>query len=194
RVLSLTEGSSARSGRRTLVRTRAACLGGSFVRAHAARRVDANTLGISPAHGGILDRRGAEAIEISGLFISCKFIRASFGLDWNIESRHAYTIMNFRSSSSRSGLSVIVPVFNSEHSLRLLIERLLPVLQSHGPRFEVILVNDDSRDKSWEVIQKLSRDYSWVRGILLTRNFGQHNALLCGIYTARYSVIVTLDD
>jgi undecaprenyl-phosphate 4-deoxy-4-formamido-L-arabinose transferase len=58
----------------------------------------------------------------------------------------------------------------------------------------LILVNDCSRDRSWEVIEKLQTHYPWVRGINLVRNFGQHNALLCGIRAARYPLTVTMDD
>jgi len=91
-------------------------------------------------------------------------------------------------------LSVVVPVYNSEASLTLLIERLEPVLQALAAYFEVILVNDGSRDRSWEVIGQLVARYPWVRGISLMRNYGQHNALLCGIRAARHQVTVTLDD
>jgi undecaprenyl-phosphate 4-deoxy-4-formamido-L-arabinose transferase len=91
-------------------------------------------------------------------------------------------------------LSVVVPVYNSEASLPLLIERLDPVLTAHARNFEAILVNDGSRDRSWDVISQLKHRYPWVRGISLTRNYGQHNALLCGIRAARNEVIVTLDD
>lgn len=93
-----------------------------------------------------------------------------------------------------ASLSVVVPVYNSEASLALLIERLEPVLTAHTPNFEAILVNDGSRDRSWETICQLTHRYSWVRGISLMRNYGQHNALLCGIRAARHEVIVTLDD
>src|SRR6185436_19767459 len=60
--------------------------------------------------------------------------------------------------------------------------------------FEVVLVNDGSRDRSWPVINELSVARSWVRGINLMRNYGQHNALLCGIRAARFDTIVTMDD
>jgi undecaprenyl-phosphate 4-deoxy-4-formamido-L-arabinose transferase len=93
-----------------------------------------------------------------------------------------------------ASLSVVVPVYNSEASLALLIERLEPVLTAHAPAFEAILVNDGSRDRRWEVISQLTHRYPWVRGISLMRNYGQHNALLCGIRAARNAVIVTLDD
>lgn len=91
-------------------------------------------------------------------------------------------------------LSIVVPVYNSEASLPLLLERLEPVLTANSAAFEAILVNDGSRDRSWEVICQLTARYPWVRGICLMRNYGQHNALLCGIRAARNQVIVTLDD
>ena len=60
--------------------------------------------------------------------------------------------------------------------------------------YEVILVEDDGGDNSWAVIERLSSQSSFVRGIKLMRNYGQHNALLCGIRNARYELIVTMDD
>jgi glycosyltransferase involved in cell wall biosynthesis len=90
--------------------------------------------------------------------------------------------------------SVIVPVYNSEGSLRPLVERLAVVLPQFSSAYELILVNDASRDTSWDVICQLVADYSWVNGINLMRNYGQHNALLCGIRSARYELIITMDD
>jgi undecaprenyl-phosphate 4-deoxy-4-formamido-L-arabinose transferase len=92
------------------------------------------------------------------------------------------------------GVSVVVPVYNSEGTLGPLLDRLEPVLAGLTPRHEVILVNDGSRDGSWGAIRTLARSRPWVRGINLMRNFGQHNALLCGIRLARFPVIVTIDD
>ena len=91
-------------------------------------------------------------------------------------------------------ISVVVPVYNSDSILPVLIERLEPVLGAASYQYEVLLVNDGSRDGSWEVIQKLVAQHSWVRGINLMRNYGQHNALLCGIRAARFETIVTMDD
>jgi len=93
-----------------------------------------------------------------------------------------------------SSISVIVPVYNSEGSLPLLVERLQPILADHASAAEIILVNDGSRDQSWQVIGDLVRQYDNVRGMNLMRNYGQHNALLTGILAARYDLIVTIDD
>jgi undecaprenyl-phosphate 4-deoxy-4-formamido-L-arabinose transferase len=91
-------------------------------------------------------------------------------------------------------ISVVVPVYNSEGSLPLLADRLTQVLEPGRDLGELILVNDESRDRSWSVIQELAARHAWVRGINLMRNYGQHNALLCGIRLAKYPIIVTLDD
>lgn len=91
-------------------------------------------------------------------------------------------------------LSVVIPVYNSEKSLPLLIQRLGPVLAANARSYEVLLVNDASSDRSWQVIQAIARSTRWVKGINLMRNYGQHNALLCGIRETKYEAIVTIDD
>ncbi|MFN2398463.1 MAG: glycosyltransferase family 2 protein [Gemmatimonadaceae bacterium] len=93
-----------------------------------------------------------------------------------------------------SSISVVVPVYNSEDCLLDLCGRLAKVLPGIGPQFEVIFVNDGSRDGSWGVVDSLAREFRWVRGINLMRNYGQHNAVLCGVRAARHDVIVTMDD
>jgi undecaprenyl-phosphate 4-deoxy-4-formamido-L-arabinose transferase len=91
-------------------------------------------------------------------------------------------------------ISVVVPVYNSEESLPLLVKRLEPVLSEHAAAFELILVNDASRDGSWEVARGLAEAHPWVRAFCLMRNYGQHNALLCGIRAAHHDLVVTMDD
>jgi glycosyltransferase involved in cell wall biosynthesis len=93
-----------------------------------------------------------------------------------------------------SGISVVVPVYNSADCLPALFQALTPALEKIGQPFELILVNDSSRDQSWTVIEGLVAGHPWVRGFSLLRNSGQHNALLCGIRAARYDKIVTVDD
>jgi len=89
-------------------------------------------------------------------------------------------------------VSIVVPVFNSASSLDDLHHRI-DAVEDLGSR-ELILVNDGSGDASWERILGLCRDHPDVRGVDLTRNWGQHNALLAGIHSASAPVIVTLDD
>src|SRR5215204_1921433 len=93
-----------------------------------------------------------------------------------------------------TSVSVIVPVYNSEATLASLAERLDSELRGQVAALELILVNDGSRDGSWSVVLELTNRYPWVRGIDLKRNYGQHNALLCGIRSATFDVIVTMDD
>jgi glycosyltransferase involved in cell wall biosynthesis len=76
----------------------------------------------------------------------------------------------------------------------VLVQRLEPVLRATADAYEAILVNDGSSDGSWAVVEELARERSWVRGIDLMRNYGQHNALLCGIRAARHAIVVTIDD
>jgi undecaprenyl-phosphate 4-deoxy-4-formamido-L-arabinose transferase len=85
-------------------------------------------------------------------------------------------------------------VYNAVGTLEVLVGRLIAVLRGTGHPFEIILVNDGSRDRSWGMIGELSRAHAEIVGIDLMRNYGQHNALLCGIRAARHGVIVTMDD
>jgi glycosyltransferase involved in cell wall biosynthesis len=93
-----------------------------------------------------------------------------------------------------SGISIVIPVYNSADVLPVLFERLERVAPSFDELFELILVNDGSRDGSWSVILQLCKSSPWVRGFCLMRNYGQHNALLCGIRAARFDTLVTMDD
>jgi glycosyltransferase involved in cell wall biosynthesis len=95
---------------------------------------------------------------------------------------------------SIQSLSVVVPVYNGAAALPELVERLGAVLSREVPWFEVVLVNDGSADGSWETIRRLAKRDDRLVGIDLMRNYGQHNALLCGIRAARGEVTVTLDD
>jgi glycosyltransferase involved in cell wall biosynthesis len=90
--------------------------------------------------------------------------------------------------------SVVIPVYNGAETLGELVERLALVLPALCQQYEAVLVNDGSQDDSWRVIQNLAQQYSWVLGINLMRNYGQHNALLCGIRAARFEIIITMDD
>jgi undecaprenyl-phosphate 4-deoxy-4-formamido-L-arabinose transferase len=91
-------------------------------------------------------------------------------------------------------ISVVVPVYNGQESLPELVERLHASLVGLTDTFEIILVNDGSRDQSWFQTTQLASRYPRVTGLDLMRNYGQHNALLAGIRQAHYEVIVTLDD
>ena len=102
--------------------------------------------------------------------------------------------LNTVDSGSLPSISIVIPVYNSETILPELIYRLSEVLPAVSKQFEAILINDGSQDKSWEVVCNLYKMYKWVHGINLMRNYGQHNALLCGIRMAENEVIITMDD
>lgn len=93
-----------------------------------------------------------------------------------------------------TSLSVVIPVYKGAESIGKLVADLALELPKLADAYEVIMVEDDGGDNSWQVIQQLADTYSWVRGIKLMRNAGQHNALLCGIRAAQYDIIVTMDD
>ncbi len=90
--------------------------------------------------------------------------------------------------------SVVIPVYRGAETLPDLVFRLDVVLSKSSGEYEIILVNDCSPDASWEVINQLVVKYPRVRGVNLMRNYGQHNATLCGVREARFEIIVTMDD
>ncbi len=91
--------------------------------------------------------------------------------------------------------SVVVPVFNSEDSLGLLYERLQKVFADMAKSFEVIFVEDGSDDNSWTVLKELKKKHpDHIIAIKLNRNFGQHNATICGFGFAKGKEVITIDD
>ena len=91
-------------------------------------------------------------------------------------------------------LSIIIPVYNSEGILDELISQIISEIKSNiDTQFEIILVNDKSVDKSWEKIKELSKNKE-IRGINLSKNFGQHNALIAGIKNSNGDYLITMDD
>ena len=89
-------------------------------------------------------------------------------------------------------LSVVIPVYNSQDTLEPLVLRLNDCLQAVD--FEVVLVNDGSRDRSEEVVYGLANRYANVQGLSLRRNFGEFNAVLCGLTYATGEYMVIIDD
>jgi len=90
-------------------------------------------------------------------------------------------------------LSVVSPVYMGEEVLVALVERLIFALSKADYGFEIVLVDDGSPDRSWEVISSLSRQFHQIRAIRLSRNFGQHVAITAGLDVAEGDVIVVMD-
>jgi undecaprenyl-phosphate 4-deoxy-4-formamido-L-arabinose transferase len=92
-------------------------------------------------------------------------------------------------------ISVVVPVYNSARTLDQLHERLTKTLGPMSKNYEIILVDDGSRDDSWPAMQALAvKDPVHVLAVQLMRNYGQHNTLMCGLGMARGAYVVTMDD
>ena len=91
-------------------------------------------------------------------------------------------------------ISVIIPVYNEAENLRELGERLMRTLTGMDRSFEIILVDDGSGDRSWELLTELHEKYPQnLRALQFNRNFGQHQAIFAGFQAARGQVMITLD-
>lgn len=90
-------------------------------------------------------------------------------------------------------LSIVVPLYNEAESLPELVEWIDHVARANNLSYEAILVDDGSKDGSWEVIESLKRSYPAVRGIGFARNYGKSAALYCGFEAARGEVVITMD-
>lgn len=92
------------------------------------------------------------------------------------------------------GLSVVIPVYNSEGIVSVLYERLTNELGSLGEEYEIILVNDCSRDNSWQKLQEMANSDPHVKAISLRRNAGYDNAIMAGLRFVRFAYVVIMDD
>ena len=90
-------------------------------------------------------------------------------------------------------LSVVVPLYNEEESLPYLVEQLTDALRPSGERFELVLVNDGSSDRTAEVLEQLSHEVPELVAVLLRKNYGQTAAMAAGFDVAQGDVIVSLD-
>ncbi len=95
--------------------------------------------------------------------------------------------------SSQTDISIIIPLYNEEESLPELTAWIYKSLEGSGKIFEIILIDDGSRDKSWEVVKSLSEKFPAVKGISFRRNYGKSAALNEGFKLAEGSVVITMD-
>jgi undecaprenyl-phosphate 4-deoxy-4-formamido-L-arabinose transferase len=91
-------------------------------------------------------------------------------------------------------VSVVIPVYRAEQTLVDLYQQISAAMSEITSIFEIIFVEDGGGDGSWPIIARLARTDRRVRGIRMSRNYGQHNALLCGIRAAKHDIILTMDD
>lgn len=101
-----------------------------------------------------------------------------------------------KTANSGGALSIVVPVYGSAKILPQLIEQIHAEMCKEGlaDRFELLLINDASPDNSWQIIQALANTYSFIKGISLRRNFGQHNAIMAGLNYASGEFVILMDD
>lgn len=90
-------------------------------------------------------------------------------------------------------ISVVIPLFNEEESLPELYAWIARVMRDNGYTFEVIFIDDGSRDRSWEVVESLAADNKEIRALHFGRNYGKSPALYCGFAAAQGDVVVTMD-
>jgi len=90
-------------------------------------------------------------------------------------------------------VSIVIPVYNEQDTIKELIEETIEVLREEGIDFELLIVDDGSTDKTWEVIKDLAREHSEIKGIRLGRNFGQTSALSAGFSQSQGKIIITMD-
>lgn len=93
----------------------------------------------------------------------------------------------------RPDISVVIPVYGSDEILRELHRRVVATLEKMSLAFELILINDASPDGAWQVIRQLAAQDSRVRGLDLSRNFGQYPATTAGLQASRGEWIVVMD-
>jgi glycosyltransferase involved in cell wall biosynthesis len=97
-------------------------------------------------------------------------------------------------NESKMGYSIVIPVYNSENTLDELFERSKTVFKSITENYEIIFVDDCSNDASWGKMKNLREKDKRVKIIQLLRNFGQHNATMCGFNFCKGNYVITMDD
>jgi polyisoprenyl-phosphate glycosyltransferase len=112
----------------------------------------------------------------------------------DLESNGNASVANSPCSAADPILSIVVPVYRSADCLRALTSAIAEALEPAGPSYEVILVNDGSPDKSWDVIESICRTDPRVIGVDMRRNFGQDNAILTGLRLVRGKYVAIMDD
>ena len=90
-------------------------------------------------------------------------------------------------------ISVVIPLYNEEESIRELYDWITRVMKENGFSYEIIFVNDGSTDHSWDVIEGLATQDTCVHGIKFRRNYGKSPALYCGFEQVRGEVVITMD-
>ena len=91
-------------------------------------------------------------------------------------------------------LSIVIPVYNSANILPELVKHIKFNLMDKVNSFELFLVNDCSKDNSWTIIKELSSNNSFIKGVNLKKNYGQHNSIMAGLNECEGKYIILMDD
>lgn len=94
---------------------------------------------------------------------------------------------------ARPLLSIVSPVYQAENIIQLLVERIENSLRKITADYDIILVEDGSSDNSWSVVEQIAKTNTNVKGIKLSRNFGQHPAIIAGLSQAKGEWVVVMD-
>ena len=92
-----------------------------------------------------------------------------------------------------TGVSIVIPLFNEDESVEKLVDNLIENLEKIEFTYEIILVDDGSEDKTWEIIESLKKSTPHLRGLKFRRNYGQTSAMVAGFDYALGEIIVTMD-
>lgn len=90
-------------------------------------------------------------------------------------------------------ISVVVPLFNEEESIPELTAWIKRVMEKNNFSYEIMMIDDGSRDDSWSVVEKLQKDNPLIKGIKFRRNYGKSAALFCGFEAVKGDVVITMD-
>ena len=95
--------------------------------------------------------------------------------------------------SNKIDISIVVPLYNEEESLPELLAWIDRVCTSGDFSYEAILIDDGSKDKSWQIVEELKQKFPQVRGIKFRRNYGKSAALNTGFASTKGDVVITMD-
>src|SRR6266536_1738680 len=98
-----------------------------------------------------------------------------------------------RTVSKQPVVSVVAPMYNEAGNVERFVSSVDAVMRAHGMSYEIVLIDDGSRDETWQRICEQAGRSPSVRGLSLSRNFGHQNALFAGLHHARGQAIVTMD-
>ena len=95
--------------------------------------------------------------------------------------------------NNKMDISVVIPLYNEEESIAELYLWIKRVMDEHSFNYEVIFIDDGSKDTSWKIIEELKESHPQVKGIKFRRNYGKSPALFCGFEMAEGKVVITMD-